>query len=583
MLSWRGPLLALALLWASPAFAVDPVTSFFDQDLTLGINDTKVITRSAITAPRTITLPKAGSTNIGQGGQALGYAQTLEFFDTLGTVGATNTLTFAPGIGDTINGSGSSIIINYPNAHIIAYPLTGSNWFLKQGTTTGAPNGPAGGDLTGTYPNPTLNLTLTHTWPGQQTFVSPILGTPASGTLTNVTGLPISTGVSGLGTNIATALGVNVGTAGSPVINGGVLGTPSSGTLTNTTGLPLATGVTGNLPVTNLNSGTAASSSTFWRGDGTWVAPVTSINGQTGAINLYIEPQGRVTLTSQTPIMTATASAQTTVFYTPYHGDLCPIYNGTNMVPTQFAELSQLTTDATKSPAAVAASKVYDIFVWNDAGTIRATRGPAWTNDTTRGYTFTMQNGILLNTSTITNGPAALRGTFVGTIRSNASSQIDYIFGAAASGGTAAFLGVWNTYNRVTTTTIVTDSGANYTYTSATIRQARASAGNQVSFVSGLAEDAVFASASGDVVTVAGLGAAIHYGTALDSTTTFTQTHLIVDAETTSALLAAGSTTSTFAPQLGLHFISKNEASDGANANTFDRGSNDALNVTIRN
>lgn len=78
-------------------------------------------------------------------------------------------------------------------------------------------------------------------------YVAPggALGTPSSGTLSSCSGLPISTGVSGLGTSVATALAVNVGSSGAVVVNGGALGTPSSGTLSSCSGLPISTGVSG--------------------------------------------------------------------------------------------------------------------------------------------------------------------------------------------------------------------------------------------------------------------------------------------------------------------------------------------------
>lgn len=224
---------------------------------------------------------------------------------------------------------------------------------------------------------------------------------------------------------------------------------------------------------------------TIWTQDNVGAVPQTTIASSYNDLC-----NGRVTLTTVTPVPTSDVTGATTVYFTPYKGNRCALHDGSTWNLVTFTEVSlSLGSDA--------ANTNYDLFLFSNGGVATLER-VAWTNNTTRATAIVLQDGVLVK-----SGDSTRR--YLGTYRTTS------VAGQTEDSRTKRF--VWNMLNRVDGSLRVADATDSWQYTTATWRQANNSTANQVGVVIGVVEDpirlqvVVFASnTNADVSTAVGIG-----------------------------------------------------------------------------
>lgn len=136
--------------------------------------------------------------------------------------------------------------------------------------------------------------------------------------------------------------------------------------------------------------------------------------------------QGRLTTESGVAVSTSDRVNQSTLYFALYNGNRVALYDGTRWNLYTFTERSL-------SLSSLTSGKNYDVFLYDNAGTLTLELSAAWTNDTTRADALTTQDGVYVK-----DGAPTRR--YLGTVRTTGTTTVE---------DSAAKRFVWNLYNRL--------------------------------------------------------------------------------------------------------------------------------------
>jgi hypothetical protein len=223
--------------------------------------------------------------------------------------------------------------------------------------------------------------------------------------------------------------------------------------------------------------------------------PIPVAQGGTGLLSFPALSQARLTLTSGVPVTVSDATAATSVYYTPFEGNLVSLYDNTRW------KLYNLTEISIAVPATT--SQMYDVFLYDNSGTLML-EIVAWASDSARATGVSYFQGVIVK-----NGDSTRK--YLGSFRTTTVS------GQSEDSQAKRYL--FNNYNRVRRPMRVVDTTDNWTYSTAAYRQANNNAANQLDFIQGTQEDAVQANVIHGATTSTATGRTMFTAIGLNSTT----------------------------------------------------------------